>query len=59
MPNEGSGQRVTRQELVTMPADDIRNDAAVFDDAGRLIWTLEFWMDVLRVLALLADALAD
>ena len=56
MFDEGSDQTVTQQEPVTMPADDIRNDTAAFEDAGRRIWTLVFWMDALKLLASLADA---
>ena len=32
-----------------MPTDDIRNDAAAFEDAGRRIYTLQFWMDALKL----------
>jgi hypothetical protein len=59
MPDEGPDQTVTQQEAVTMPADDTRNVLPAFEEARQGICTLQFWLEALRLLAMLADAFAD
>ena len=58
MPDEGSDQTAT-QEPGAMPADDNRNVLPAFEEARQGIYTLQFWLEALKWLALLADAFTD
>jgi hypothetical protein len=42
-----------------MPADDNRNVLPAFEEARQGIYTLQFWLEALKWLALLADAFSD